>query len=57
MLATVEDLGLLICTIVSFNSHYKSLRNICDTNDHGYLPFIVFTIRSFPHSWHITGYV
>jgi len=31
--------------------------NICITNDHGYLPHVVNTSRSFPHSWLITGYV
>jgi hypothetical protein len=25
---------------------------ICITNDHGYVPFVVFTIRSYLHSWH-----
>ena len=24
--------------------------NICVTNDHGYVPLVVITIRSFPHS-------
>ena len=27
------------------------------TNDHGYVPFVVITIRSFPHSWIITWFV
>jgi hypothetical protein len=27
------------------------------TNDHGYVPFVVNTSRSFPHSWLITGFV
>ena len=30
---------------------------ICVTTDHGYVPFVVITIRSFPHSWLITGSV
>jgi hypothetical protein len=30
------------------------LQSICVTNDHGYVQFIVITIRSFPHSWLIT---
>ena len=30
------------------------LQNFCVTNDHGYL---VITIRSSPHSWHIIGFV
>jgi len=25
---------------------------ICITNDHGYVPFVVITIRSYLHSWH-----
>ena len=33
------------------------LFNICVTNDHGYVPFVVNTFRSFPHSWLITGFV
>jgi len=27
------------------------------TNDHGHVPFVVVTFRSFPHSWAITGSV
>jgi len=27
------------------------------TNDHGYVPFVAVTFRSFPHSWAITGSV
>jgi hypothetical protein len=30
---------------------------ICITNDHGYVPFVVSTSRSFAHSWLITGSV
>ena len=33
------------------------LWNICVTNDHGYVPPVVCTFRSFPHSWLITGFV
>ena len=33
------------------------LWNICVTNDHGYVPPVVNTSRSFPHSWLITGFV
>jgi hypothetical protein len=32
------------------------LCNICVTNDHGYVP-LESTSWSFPHSWHITGFV
>ena len=31
--------------------------NICVTNDHGYVPLVVNTSRSFPRSWLITGCV
>ena len=33
------------------------LWNICVTNDHGYVPLVVNTSRSFPRSWLITGLV
>ena len=33
------------------------LWNICVTNDHGYVPLVVNTSRSFPHSWLITEFV
>ena len=33
------------------------LWNICVTNDHGYVPFVVNTSRSFPHSRLTTGFV
>jgi hypothetical protein len=33
------------------------LWNICVTNDHGYVPLVINTSRSFPHSWLITGFV
>jgi hypothetical protein len=29
---------------------------VCVTNDHGYVPFVVITIRFFPHWWLITGF-
>ena len=35
----------------------KPLRNICVKNDHGYVPLIVNTFGSFPHSWLITEFV
>ena len=31
------------------------LRNICVTNDHEYISFVVFTIQSLPRSWFING--
>ena len=33
------------------------LCSICVTNGPGYVPFVVITILSFPHSWLITGFV
>ena len=33
------------------------LWNICVTTDHGYVPLVVNTSRSFPHSWLIIGFV
>ena len=33
------------------------LWNIFVTNDHGYVPFVIITTRSFPHLWLITGFV
>ena len=33
------------------------LWNICVTNDHGYVPLVANTFRSFPLSWLITGFV
>jgi hypothetical protein len=32
------------------------LWNICVTNDHGYVPLVVNTSRSFPHCWLIPGF-
>ena len=32
------------------------LWNICVTNDHGYIPLVAITSRSFPHSWLLTGF-
>jgi hypothetical protein len=34
-----------------------SKRNICVANDIGYIPLVVNTLRSFPHSRLITGFV
>lgn len=33
------------------------LRNICVTDDNGYVPFVVVQIPPFPHSWLIIGIV
>ena len=35
----------------------RPLWKICVTNYHGYVPLVVNTSRSFPHSWLITGFV
>ena len=36
---------------------WLTLWNICVTNDHGYVPLVVNTPRSFPHSRLITGFI
>jgi hypothetical protein len=33
------------------------LWNICVTNDHAYVPLVIYTSRSIPFSWFITGFV
>ena len=35
----------------------SSLQSICVTNDHGYVPLVVSTTFSFPHSWLITWFL
>jgi hypothetical protein len=35
----------------------RPLCNICVTNDHGYVPLLLSTSMSSPHSWLITGSV
>jgi hypothetical protein len=35
---------------------WLTVYNICVTHDHGYIPLVVSTSRSFPHSWLITGF-
>jgi len=51
--------GLLLIegTIREIHRTMKPLRSICVTNDHGYVPLVVITTRSLPHSWLITGFV
>jgi len=36
---------------------WLTVMNVCVKNDHGYVPFVVSTSQSFPHSWLITGFV
>ena len=55
-----KTLDLLVKSSPSLQKIYglgKPLQNICVTNDHGYLPFVVSTSRSVPCSWPITGFV
>jgi hypothetical protein len=40
---------------LSWSHHFESFT--VATNDHGYVPLVVSTSRSFPHSWLITGFV
>jgi hypothetical protein len=39
------------------NDLHKTKWNTCITDDHRYVPLVVNTSRSFPHSWRITGFV
>ena len=39
------------------DSNACPLWNICVTNDHGYVPLVINTSRSFPHSRLITGFI
>jgi hypothetical protein len=57
---------LLECCYISMESwqcenwnhlfYRKLLWNICLTNEERYVPLVVNTFRSFPHSWLITGF-
>jgi len=40
-----------------YQNNMLSSMNICATNDHGYVPLVINTSRSFPHSRLITGFV
>jgi len=40
-----------------YSEFRRTIQNICIKNDHGYVPLVVNTSRSFPHSWLITGFV
>jgi hypothetical protein len=52
------EVGVIISNLLrSPPWHGWTLWNICVTNDHGYVPFVVNTSLSFPHSWLITGFV
>jgi len=43
------------CCTYSWPIARLHLVSVCITNDHGYVPFVVIIIRSFSHSWFITG--
>jgi hypothetical protein len=51
--------GFLLVKLKSSHRKFygRRLWNICVTNDHGYVPLVVNTSRSFPRSWLITGFV
>jgi hypothetical protein len=57
----ITTLSVIYYNISGFQSYYSwlgwPLWNICVTNDHGYVPLVVNTSRSFPRSWLITGFV
>jgi hypothetical protein len=55
--------SLLAASLYQWNPDRNKLWNIRSTeryiltNDHGYVPFVISTYRSFPHSWRITVFV
>ena len=46
-------------TIITHSRYAMVIVYTCinTANDHGYFPFVVITIQSFPHSWLIMGFV
>jgi len=64
---TFEEVGNLCPLSWSGQPHFSVLRsppwhggplwNICVSNDHGYVPLVVKTSRSFPHSGLVTEFV
>ena len=46
----------LLLTWQLLNQGFLAVK-LMSSNDHGYVQFVVITIRSFPHSWLITGFV
>ena len=50
-----SNVGIISVWFAFWSSHW--LWNICVTNDHRYVPLVVSTSRSFPHSWPITWFV
>ena len=46
-----------VITLIVLLSPPWPLWHICVINDHEYVPLVVNTSRSFPHSWPITGFV
>ena len=54
LVMVMDNHNSLLC---SFGISTKDeIRNIYVTNDDGYVLLVVFTIRSFPHSWPITEF-
>jgi hypothetical protein len=54
-LILLHFLWLFYFTVRSMS--WLTFMNIRVTNDNGYVTFVVYTSRSFPHSWLITGFV
>jgi len=49
--------GFLFAKLEStLRKFYGGRYGFCVTNDYGYVPLVVNTLRSFPHSWLITGF-
>ena len=55
---TISEIEVITSNVVRFPPWLCwPLWNIWVTNDHGNVPLVVSTFRSFPHSWLITGLV
>ena len=55
-LVMIYFISVIFFTWILINYFYGTVSNIT-TNDHRYILFLVITIRTFPHSWHINRYV
>ena len=53
-----KNVTLIFLLIIVFTfTEYLCHLHISQTNEHGFVPFFIITILSFPHSWFILGFV
>ena len=64
LICASEDMTFLLLhnfSVLTYTRHETWMQRTVDwrdiTNDHGYVPLVVNTSRSFPRSWLITGFV